>query len=75
MQVAQERSSSELHAVCLEGAADCLPNVVVCFAQHCSVIWASCWAALLTVALGSSPFPLCPYLDLMCKAVTLTCLF
>lgn len=31
MQVAQERSSSELQSVCMEVAADCLPNVVVCF--------------------------------------------
>ena len=30
-QVAQERSSTELQAVCMEVAGDCLPNVVVSY--------------------------------------------
>ena len=31
MQVAQERSSTELQAVCMEVAGECLPNVVVSY--------------------------------------------
>ena len=30
-QVAQERSSTELQAVCMEVAGECLPNVVVSY--------------------------------------------
>ena len=39
-QVAHERSSVELQAVCMEVAGDCLPNVVVSF--HClHLLWSS----------------------------------
>lgn len=33
LQVAHERSSTELQAVCMEVAGECLPNVVVSFGQ------------------------------------------
>lgn len=50
VQVAHERSSVELQAVCMEVAGDCLPNVVVslpCLHLLCSAATCSHWNTIM----------------------------